>query len=106
MRIPGRRHWTESVDLYRTARTTSGRDTGRRTRTLVKGDVACSVQPVSNAEMLRHGIETSNPVFWCRYAGDPLDINDEVDWNGFTYSVVSLSRGQDVDVQLMMELMP
>lgn len=104
MRVPGRRHWTETVALYSVTETTSGRDTGKRTRTLKESDITATVQPVSDADLIRHGLSTNQPVYWLRIHGPDLEVGDEVLWDGHYYAIRNVSEAPDIDVQGMMEL--
>lgn len=101
MRIPGRRHWTESVDLYTVASITSGPQTGAETWTLLEADQLASVQPVSDAEAIKHGLETDVPMYWVRHNGPDQQIGDGVVWQGKRYHVATASIGNDLDVQLL-----
>lgn len=103
MRVPGRRHWTETVALYSVTETSSGRGTGARTRSLIESDVTATVQPVSDAELIRHGITTNAPVYWLRVQGPKLATGYEVLWDGHYYRILNISQGNDIDVQVMME---
>lgn len=101
MRVPGRRHWTETVELFTVAKVTSGPDTGAETWIAVSDPLPATVQPVSDAEALRHGLTTDLPLYWVRYEGDPVRVGDGVRWNGAEYRVEAISRAPGIDTQLM-----
>lgn len=103
MLIPGTFHWTEQITIYSVEHVTSGPNTGDTTRTLELSDAQCTVQPASNAELLRHGLDTSRPTYWVRTRPDYVPaLKDEVVWRDETYTVVGLSEGLDIDVQFFM----
>jgi hypothetical protein len=101
VRPRGRRHWTETVDVNTVTRVTSGPDTGAETETPLHVGVKASVQPVSDAEAIRHGLDTSTPTYWVRFAESPPRVGDHVIWRGETHVVAMVSEGQDVDTQLL-----
>lgn len=107
MNVRGRRHWTERVTFHEVTRVTSGPDTGAEAWSpLVSDPVQATVQPVSNAEAIRHGITTDQPLYWLRVEGIALRVGDGVMWNGQRYKIITLSRAPDIDTQAMMELLP
>lgn len=102
MRLRGRRHWTETVTVRAVTHTTSGPNTGAETTTTLHANIRASVQPVSNAEALRHGIATDQPAYWVRFAESPPGTADRITWRGQTYRVQAVSEGNDIDTQLLM----
>lgn len=105
MRVPGRRHWTEEVSPFTVEAVTSGPQTGSEAWLPIDGaPYQASVQPVSNAELIRHGLETSVPTYWVRYRGPALRVGDGIEYAGRRWRVASASVGENLDVQLMVRL--
>lgn len=103
MRVRGRRHWTETITLQSVTSVTSGPNTGATTVATVASGVQASVQPLNNAERLQHGLTTDSPAFWTRYVGQALLIGDNVVWRSQDHRVVSVSEGNNIDVELLIE---
>lgn len=104
MRLRGRRHWTETITVLSVTHVTSGPNTGDTTTAILHENIRASVQPASNAEVIRHGLSTDSPTFWARFAESPPVVGDRVEWRDGAYRVVAVSEGNDVDTQLMMQL--
>lgn len=105
MRLRGRRHWTEVVDVKSVEYHTSGPNTGGvKSTTALHSGISASVQPASNADVIRHGLSTDRPVYWVRFYESAPRMGDHVIWQGQTYKVESVSTGQDVDTQLLVSL--
>lgn len=105
MRLRGRRHWTETVDVLSAVQVTSGPGTGGVASTSVlHSGITASVQPASNADVIRHGLETDSPVYWVRFAESPPVLGDYVVWQGDRYRVATVSSGQNIDTQLLVKL--
>lgn len=104
MRPRGRRHWTETIDVLSVTHVTSGPNTGETVTTPLHEGIQASVQPASNADAIRHGLDTDRPIFWVRFAESPPKKGDQVVWRGRTYTVAEVSEGQDIDMQLLMRL--
>lgn len=105
MLIPGTYHWTEEISVYSVVDGT-GPDTGTIVRKLELNNVQCTVQPASDAELIRHGLDTSLPTFWVRMRASTYtpELHDEVHWRGDLHEIVSRSEGLDIDVQFFMRL--
>lgn len=104
MRLRGRRHWRETITVHSVTHTTSGPNTGATTTTLLHHDISADVQPVSNAEVLRHGLTLDRPTYYVRFAESPPAIGDRITWRHRTYRVASVSEGNDIDTQLLIQL--
>ena len=104
MRLRGRRHWTETIDVHTVTHVTSGPNTGDTVITPLHTGIAASVQPASNAEAIRHGLDTDRPIYWVRFAESPPAMGDQVTWRGAAYRVVMVSEGAGVDTQLLIRL--
>lgn len=104
MRLRGRRHWTETITVLSVTHVTSGPNTGEITTTTLHSDITASVQPASNADVIRHGLDTNQPVYWVRFAESPPRKGDHITWRGSTYTVAEVSEGNDVDTQCLARL--
>lgn len=104
MRPRGRRHWTETIDVLSVTHVTSGPNTGDIVTTPLHEGIQASVQPASNADAIRHGLDTDRPIYWVRFAESPPKKGDQVTWRGLTYVVAEVSEGADVDTQLLARL--
>lgn len=104
MRPRGRRHWTETITVSSVTHVTSGPNTGDVEVTPLHEGIRASVQPASNADAIRHGLDTDRPIFWVRFAESPPKKGDQVLWRGLTYAVAEVSEGADVDTQLLVRL--
>lgn len=104
MRLRGRRHWTETITVLSVTHVTSGPNTGETTTTTLHEGIRASVQPASNADVIRHGLDTNQPVYWVRYAESPPEKGDHITWRGQTYTVAEVSEGNDVDTQCLARL--
>lgn len=104
MRLSGRRHWTELITVNTVTQVTSGPNTGETTIEALHEDIQASVQPASNADAIRHGLDTDRPIYWVRFAESPPSKGDQVVWRSKTYVVAEVSEGQDVDTQLLVRL--
>lgn len=104
MRPSGRRHWTETVTVNTVTQVTSGPNTGETTITPLHEGITASVQPASNAEVIRHGLDTDRPVYWVRFAESPPVMGDQLVWRNRSYEVVEVSEGANVDTQLLVRL--
>src|SRR5690625_130050 len=102
MRLRGRRHRTETVSSV-TVTPGTGRHTGAKTAAVTHENVRASVQPVGAPEVLEHGLTTDRPVFWIRFRPGPPVIGDTVKWRGESYRVVSISEGESIDTQLLVQ---
>lgn len=105
MRLRGRRHWTEVVDVKSVEYHTSGPSTGGvKSTTALHTGIIASVQPASNADVISHGLSTDRPVYWVRFAESSPVVGDHVIWEGQSYKVETVSTGNNVDTQLLVSL--
>lgn len=104
MRLRGRRHWTERVTVLSVTHVTSGPNTGETTTTVLHDNIRASVQPASNADVIRHGLDTNQPVYWVRFAESRPEKGDQIVWRDETYAVAEVSEGADIDTQLLARL--
>lgn len=104
MRPRGRRHWTETITVQTITHITSGPNTGDTTATTLHEDITASVQPASNADAIRHGLDTDQPIFWVRFAESPPKKGDRVLWRDESYVVVEVSEASGVDTELLVRL--
>lgn len=106
MRIPGRRHWTETFDLYAVTRVTSGPDTGKETRTLTQAGITGSIQPLTDTEKLELGITTSEAAYWARWATPTPRVGDEIIWRGVNHLIYTVREGNDIDIEALIRRHP
>ena len=104
MRLRGRRHWTETITVLSVEEVTSGPDTGATTFTALHENIRASVQPASNADVIRHGLDTDRPVYWVRFAEGPPVKGDRIVWAGRSYAVAEVSAAPGIDTQCLARL--